>query len=144
MPRVLKSTIFIWVIASASIAGAASADDFKPKQAGKWQVTARLTTVAPDEDGPILTSGNAVTGLAVAVNDDTVPTLGFTYFFTDHVAVEAILGTSKHDIRAQGGTTDVLVHETWVLPPVVTAQYHFNPKGKVSPYVGAGVNFMNW
>ena len=144
MPRVLKTTIFIWIIASAGIAGAACADEFNPKQAGKWQVSARLTTVAPDENGPILTSADAATGLAVAVNDDTVPTLGFTYFFTDHVAVEAILGTSRHEIRAQGGTTDVPVHETWVLPPVVTAQYHFNPKGKVSPYIGAGVNFMNW
>jgi outer membrane protein len=31
-----------------------------------------------------------------------------------------------------------------VLPPVVTLQYHFNPAGKVSPYVGAGVNYMDW
>jgi outer membrane protein len=144
MSRVLKTTIFIWIITSAGIAGAAAANDFIPKQAGKWQVTARLTTVAPDEDGPILTSANAATGLAVAVSNDTVPTLGFTYFVTDHIAVEAILGTSKHEIRAQGGTTDVMVHETWVLPPVVTAQYHFAPNARVSPYVGAGVNFMNW
>jgi outer membrane protein len=131
-------------MSAAAISATAMAQDFKPKQAGQWQVTARMTTVAPDEDGAILTSAGAATGLNVAVNDDTVPTLGFTYFFTDHIAVEAILGTSQHEIRAQGGTTDVAVHETWVLPPVIAAQYHFNPKGRVSPYVGAGVNFMNW
>ncbi|MBN8930529.1 MAG: OmpW family protein, partial [Rhizobium pusense] len=30
---------------------------------------------------------------------------------------------------------------TWVLPPTLTAQYHFNPKGAVRPYVGAGINY---
>jgi outer membrane protein len=30
------------------------------------------------------------------------------------------------------------------LPPVVTAHYHLITAGKVSPYVGAGVNYMNW
>ena len=144
MTRAFKTTLFVWVMSAAAISATAMAQDFKPKQAGQWQVTARMTTVAPDEDGAILTSAGAATGLNVAVNDDTVPTLGFTYFFTDHIAVEAILGTSQHEIRAQGGTTDVAVHETWVLPPVIAAQYHFNPKGRVSPYVGAGVNFMNW
>jgi outer membrane protein len=143
MTRVLIAA-FVGVISAAAMGGTATAQEFKPKQAGHWQVTTRLTTVAPDEDGDILTSAGAATGLKVGVDDDTVPTLGFTYFFTDHIAVEAILGTSQHEIRAYGGTTDVAVHETWVLPPVIAAQYHFNPKGRVSPYVGAGVNFMNW
>jgi len=35
-----------------------------------------------------------------------MPTLGFTYFLTDHIAVEAILGATQHEIRAQGGATD--------------------------------------
>jgi len=124
------------------LASTASAQDFKPKAKGQFIVATRLTTVAPDESGDIKTSAGVDSGLDVKVNDDTVPTLGFTYFFTDHVAVEGILGTSKHEVRAVGGTTDVKVHSTWVLPPVVTVQYHFNPKGRVSPYVGAGVNAM--
>lgn len=136
-------TMVILGIFGLAAAGAAGAQDFTPKQAGHWQVAARLTTVAPHESGDIK-AGTTDSGLDVVVNNDTVPTLGFTYFFTDHVAVEAILGTSQHEIRAVGGTTDVKVHETWVLPPVVTVQYHFNPKGKVSPYVGAGINYMNW
>ncbi len=71
-----------------------------------------------------------------------MPTLGFTYFFTDKIAVEAILGTTQHEIRAKGGATDVEVHKTWVLPPVVTVQYHPMTAAKVSPYVGAGINAM--
>jgi outer membrane protein len=34
------------------------------------------------------------------------------------------------------------VHETWVLPPVVTLQYRPTPNATVSPYVGAGVSYM--
>lgn len=117
---------------------------FTPKHKGAFILTTRLTTVAPAEKGDIVTAAGAASGLHVGVNNDTVPTLGFTYFLTDHVAVEGILGTSQHTIKALGPATDVVVHKTWVLPPVVTLQYHFNPAGKVSPYVGAGVNYMDW
>ena len=34
------------------------------------------------------------------------------------------------------------VRDTWVLPPVVTVQYHFAPAAKVDPYLGAGLNYM--
>ena len=60
----------------------------------------------------------------------------------DNIAVEVIAGTTKHTVKAQGPGTDVKVKETWVLPPVVALQYHFAPAGKISPYVGAGVNYM--
>jgi outer membrane protein len=105
-------------------------------------VTGRVTDVFSQADNAITTAAGADTGLKVDVGDSVMPTLGFTYFLTDHLAVEAILGTTRHDIRAQGGATDALVHETWVLPPVVTLQYRPLSTGRVSPYVGAGVNYM--
>ncbi|HRD45023.1 MAG TPA: OmpW family outer membrane protein [Caulobacter sp.] len=137
-------TLFAAAAAVALLAGAsaAGAEDFQPKAAGSWLVNFRATTVAPDESGPILTAAGAPTGLAAAVSDDTIPSLGISYFLTDKVAVEVILGTSKHEIDAVGGPTPVRVHETWVLPPVVSVQYHPLPAARVSPYVGAGVNYM--
>jgi outer membrane protein len=144
MTHILKTLAGLGILALAAGAGAGHAADFKPKQKGTIIVAARITTVAPDESGDIKTAAGVDSGLNVDVNNSTVPTLGFSYFFTDHIAVEGILGTSKHQIKAVGPSTDVEVHETWVLPPVVTLQYHFNPAGKVSPYVGAGVNYMNW
>lgn len=131
--------------AAALAAGAAlpaAAQDFTPKQKGVFIVAGRVTGVLPDEAGDIKTAAGVDSGLDVKVSDDTVPTLGFTYFVTDNVAIEAILGASNHEINAVGGATNVRVHETWVLPPVVTLQYHFAPAAKVSPYVGAGVNAM--
>lgn len=145
MTRLSTLALPLAVLAAAAAGAAHAADtDFVPKKAGQIVVVTRLTTVAPNEKGDILTAAGASTGLHVDVNNDTVPTLGFSYFFTDHVAVEAILGTSKHKIKAVGPSTDAEVHDTWVLPPVVALQYHFNPAGKVSPYVGAGINFMDW
>ena len=111
-------------------------------RAGDWIVTGRVTDVFSQADDAIKTAAAADTGLHVDVGDSVMPTLGFTYFLTDHLAVEAILGATKHEIRAQGGTTDVAVHETWVLPPVVTLQYRPLTEGRFSPYVGAGVNYM--
>lgn len=130
------------VLALGAAATSAQAEDFVPKSKGMIVVNTRVTNVNPDVNDAIKTAAGADTGLKVDVKDDTKPTLGFTYFFTDNIAVEAILGTTQHSIYAKGPGTNVLVHKTWVLPPVVTAQYHFNPKGKISPYVGAGVNAM--
>ena len=133
----MKRTLALALSASALImAGAAqaqTADAWQPPKAGDWIVTGRLTSVAPTTDDIITNAAGADSGLRVDVSDDLMPTLGFTYFFTDHIAVEAILGTTRHEIRAQGGATDVAVHETWVLPPVVTIQYRPLTEGRFSP-----------
>ena len=136
------ATLIAAGLLAAAAASPALAQDFTPKEKGTWLVTGRISDVAPSESGDIKTAAGADTGLNVEVSDFVVPTLGFTYFFTDNIAVEGILGTSKHEVSAKGvgGSTRVL--DTWVVPPVVTLQYHFNPKGRVSPYVGAGVNAM--
>ena len=126
----------------ASSAMAQSANDWQVARQGDWIVTGRITDVSSSADDSIFTSGGVDTGLNVDVGNSIMPTLGFTYFLTDNISVEAILGTTQHEIRAQGGATDVAVHETWVLPPVVTLQYRPMPEARVSPYVGAGINYM--
>lgn len=128
--------------AALAFAGAAQAQDFKPKTAGTKMINVRITEVAPQGTDPITTLAGASTGLRADVNYDVMPTVGLSYFFTDHVAVEVIAGTTKHTVRAKGGATNVKVKDVWVLPPVVSLQYHFAPDQKISPYVGAGVNYM--
>ena len=124
------------------VAGQSAAQDFTPKTTGTFILAGRVTDVSPDASGGINTVAGAATGLNVDVKADVMPTLGFTYFLNEHVAVEAILGTTKHVISAVGAGGTTAVHDTWVLPPVVTLQYHFQPKARVSPYVGAGLNAM--
>ena len=131
------------VAALTAAAGAAqAADDFQPEVAGQWMLNVRVTDVDPVAGSSINTGAGVATGLKANVNSDVVPTIGVSYFFTNNIAVEVIAGTSYHTIKAEGPGTDVAVHNTWVLPPVVTLQYHFLPAGRISPYVGAGVNYM--
>ena len=140
--RLAATTAVVAAAAFAAPAFAQTSVAWETPKKGDFVVTGRVTDVFSQADNAIRTAAGADTGLKVDVGDSVMPTLGFTYFLTDHLAVEAILGTTRHKIRAQGGATDVAVHETWVLPPVVTLQYRPLTHGRVSPYVGAGVNYM--
>ncbi|MBS0363915.1 MAG: outer membrane beta-barrel protein [Proteobacteria bacterium] len=141
----MKINHFISVFGGAAalaLAGAAYADDIVPKAAGTIVLDVRASDVGPVTDSAITTSTGGATGLKAKASDSVMPTLGVTYFFTPNWAVEAIAGTTQHTIKAVGGTTNVEVKDTWVLPPVVALQYHFAPAARFSPYVGAGVNYM--
>lgn len=129
-------------LAVLCLAGTAAAQEFQPKEKGLLILNLRATGVLTDAEDPIRTVAGADTGLKAKVGDDVMPTVGLTYFLTDHIAIEAIAGTTQHEVKAVGLATDVAVHKTWVLPPVVSLQYHFAPQARVSPYVGAGVNYM--
>lgn len=138
---IIRTTVAAFAAALAVTAGA-QAQDFQPKVKGGVVLNVRITEVAPQGSDPITTLAGASTGLRAKANYDVMPTIGVTYFFTDNLAVEAIAGTTQHTIRAKGGATDVKVKDTWVLPPVVSLQYHLAPQARFSPYVGAGVNYM--
>ena len=140
----LAAAVAVMTLATGAATGASAqtANDWQVARKGDWIVTGRITDVSSGADDSIFTAAGADTGLNVDVGNSTMPTLGFTYFLTDNISVEAILGATQHEIRAQGGATDVAVHETWVLPPVVTLQYRPAPEARVSPYVGAGINYM--
>jgi outer membrane protein len=129
-------------LSGLATACAAQAQAFQPKAKGDVVLNVRVTDIAPSGSDPITTLAGASTGLRAKAGYDVMPTIGVTYFLSDHLAVEAIAGTTQHTIRAKGPATDLKVKDTWVLPPIVTLQYHFAPQAQVSPYVGAGVNYM--
>lgn len=139
----MKKSLFVAAgLAALAACSYAQAEDYTPSKAGTWIVDLRATGVLPSNTDSIKTAAGADTGLKVHVSDSYTPTLGFTYFITDHIATEIILGTSQHIIKAMGPGTDVEVRDTWVLPPVVTLQYRPLPASRLNPYVGAGVNYM--
>lgn len=101
-----------------------------------WLVRLRAIDVAPSESSTVSIGGEA------KVDTSIVPELDITYFWSQNVATELILATSKHDVSAIGTALgDLSLGDTWVLPPTLLMQYHFNPEGTVKPYVGAGVNY---
>ena len=38
-------------------------------------------------------------------------------------------------------TNNLDVGNAWLLPPILTLQYHFTDFGAFKPYIGAGVNY---
>lgn len=139
----MTTKLFLALTVAAGLgATPALAQQITPKAKGDIVLNVRLTDVAPNAGDPIVTAAGAATGLKADVKDDIKPTIGLSYFLTDKLAVEVIAGTTQHTVKAVGAGTDVAVHKTWVLPPVVSLQYHPLPGARFSPYVGAGLNYM--
>lgn len=110
-------------------------------QQGDVLMRVRTILVAPNEkSGGILPS---LPGEKVAVGNSFMPEVDFTYMATNHLGFELVLATTKHKLSGRTGTTGSIgkLGSTWVLPPTLTAQYHFMPAGHVRPYVGAGINY---
>ncbi|WP_176594178.1 OmpW family protein [Sphingobium sp. EM0848] len=131
----LKSLLMGATAAGAMLAGSA--------QAAEGDVLLRLRgiLVAPNEkSGSVLP---AFPGEKVKVDNSIMPEVDITYMATNHIGFELIAATTKHNASGRTGTTGALgkLASTWVLPPTLTAQYHFLPESHIRPYVGAGVNY---
>ena len=110
--------------------------DFADKE--RWIIRARALMVEPDEGASISQIGGDVD-----IDEQYVPELDFTYFFTENVAAELILATTPHDVTAiNTAAGQVDLGTVWLLPPTLTFQYHFLPNSDTfRPYIGAGVNY---
>lgn len=110
-------------------------------KAGDTFVRVRAIMVAPTESsGGILPTFPTE---KVSVNNSIMPEIDITHMVSDHIGLELIAATTKHNAGGTSGTTGGIgkLASTWVLPPTLTVQYHFTPDAKVRPYVGAGVNY---
>ncbi len=103
------------------------------QSAGEWTLGFGLHSVEP-KDG-----NGELAGLDSDVGSNAQPTITFEYFIYDNVGIEVLVATPfEHSVRLDGlGKVGTVQH----LPPVVSLQYHFNGGGKVSPFVGAGLNY---
>lgn len=130
----VKHSVFkaILVAAALQFSASASADDGK----SPWLIRVRIIDVIPDEN-----SNTSIDG-AVNIGDRIVPELDIVYFWSDHFATELVLTTNSHNVGVTGTTLgDLDVGKVSLLPPTLLAQYHFNPEGKLRPYIGAGINY---
>lgn len=106
---------------------------------GDLLVRLRGVGVVPNEGSKV-----GIIGGDVTLSNTFIPELDFTYFFTNHIAAELILGTTKHDVgvvNSAAGNVDL--GSVWLLPPTLTAQYHFYTSSEkvFKPYIGAGLNY---
>ena len=105
---------------------------------GDWTFSAGIHQVAPKSDNGTLAGGT----LKVDVGSDIKPTVTAEYFVADNLGIEVLAALPfKHDISIAGlGRVGSTKH----LPPVATLQYHFNRQGRVSPFLGAGLNYTTF
>ncbi len=109
--------------------------------AGDVLVRLRAIVVTPNEKSGGINP--TFPGERVKLNDAVMPEVDVTYMATDNIGFELIASTTKHTASGTSGTTGSIgkLATTWVLPPTLTAQYHFNPRGTIRPYLGAGINY---
>ncbi|WP_413512682.1 OmpW/AlkL family protein [Myroides odoratus] len=117
----------------------------KEKESYNWQVRLRGVGVIPHNRADISTIGGQID-----VNNNFIPELDFTYFFTENLAAELILGTSRHSVGTLGSdltpvdmadNANVDLGSVWLLPPTLMVQYHHQVTDNFKPYVGVGVNY---
>lgn len=88
----------------------------------------------------VLTNASSPT-LGLDVRNTTDVALDVTYFLTPNVAIDVLATFLNTEVSAKGlgslGSVDLL-------PPIVTAQWHFAPQAQVRPYVGIGFNYNHF
>ncbi|OIR00086.1 outer membrane protein W precursor [mine drainage metagenome] len=139
---------------------AAIAPSFAMAEAGDIVVRLRATHVAPDEGSRLGSQTDATYGAGTAallygnagaqlqVGSNTIPEIDFSYYVTKNIAAELILALgTRHDVSIGGmgsgaAITSPALGSVNLLPPTLTAQWHFMPDTMFDPYVGAGVAYV--
>ena len=132
-------------------AGSAQAADLAPVYKGRSDrrhlepvaVRVRALGVLPDASGSsVNVAGSAALSSpnsGLSIGNAVVPELDISYFFTQNIAAELILGVTPHHITGTGALAGVDIGKTWLLPPTLMLQYHFTNFGAFQPYIGVGV-----
>lgn len=144
--RALAATASLLLLAPAAFAAdIAPLMDAAPEAAietvaasSPWQIRVRGLGVVTHDSGFV----DGAAGSGLSYSDSVIPELDISYYLTDNIAAELILGTTSANIYGEGSLASLgKVGKTWVLPPTLTLQYHFTDFGAFKPYVGAGVNY---
>jgi outer membrane protein len=114
---------------------------------GDIVVRLRATHVAPDETSKLSSVGGAVDGALVGasleVESNTIAEIDFSYYITKNIAAELILAAgTRHDVNVVGNAAAQKLGSVNLLPPTLTAQWHFNPDQTFDPYAGAGISYV--
>lgn len=114
---------------------AAAAAPALAQSAGDMTLSFGLGYVDPKSDNGVLAGDNATIGAS------TRPTIAFEYFVRDNIGIE-VLGALpfKHSIALDGARVGSTKH----LPPTLSVNYHIPTGGKITPFVGVGINYTTF
>lgn len=131
------------ILAALTVAtGTANAGDNN----GNFMVRLEGTKVVTQEGVNSMTlNGTALTGGDASVSDPFIPAATLTYFFNKNLAVELFCCAAKVNVDAKGSIAGLgKIADTWIFPPVLTLQYHFDPVMGFKPYVGVGAEYVHY
>ena len=127
-------------------------------EAGDFVVRLRATHVSPDVSSNLGGQTNATGPLSAQalygndnakldVGNNTIPEIDFSYYITKNIAAELILAVgTRHDVNISGlnvgAVKSASLGSVNLLPPTLTAQWHFMPDQTFDPYVGAGLAYV--
>jgi outer membrane protein len=155
----MRNTASLAVLAAALVgAFGAQAADLAPgpvytkapaaiEEWNPWMIRVRAVDVLPDGNSTVYYTGRpdlSSPNTSLRISDQAIPELDISYFFTQNLAAELILGVSRHSITGTGNLAGANIGKTTVLPPTLTFQYHFTQFGAFKPYVGLGVNYSTF
>lgn len=134
-----RTSLLLLAAIAAGLAAPASA-----QSRGDWTLGVGVHNVAPKSgngnlDATALGLGPLPT---TEVGDSARPTVTLEYFVRENLGIEVLAALPfQHDIDIRGIGK---VGSTRHLPPVVSLQYHFANDSRVTPFVGAGLNYTRF
>ncbi len=149
MQQTMRTTL------AAALAGAmaviAAPQAMAGDENGNFMARVQIAGVITQDDVTSMNSSVAGDLLAQGfdgdVTDEVIPSLTLTYFLNKNIAVELFCCFALHqvDLKAPNGVPLTgEIAESWIFPPALTLQYHFDPIGGFKPYVGAGLQYINF
>ncbi|MCR0981985.1 OmpW/AlkL family protein [Roseomonas populi] len=107
------------------------------KRAGDLVLGFGAIGMLPEDGGRV----DAIGGKPHASSTAT-PQLDLSYFLTPNLSLNLIAATTRHDVEVRGSALGAVdLGHVWALPPTLTLQFHPFPQARISPYVGAGLNY---
>lgn len=127
--------------AAASVASPAAAGDYN----GDFMVRVQGTYLLTDDNMKSATLGGAdISALVESYTTNSVlPTATLTYFLNKNVAVELFCCFATSNVKLKGAVVGE-VGDTWMFPPALTLQYHFDGMGGFKPYLGIGAQWIHF
>lgn len=114
-------------------------------ESGNFMVRVLGTVVAPDAEATVSAGGAVIPGADADVSTEVIPALTLSYFLTKNVAVELFCCFAKHEAEGKGSINALNeIADTWIFPPALTLQYHFDGFGSLKPYLGVGFQYINF
>jgi outer membrane protein len=104
---------------------------------GDWVLRVGAHNVDPKSNNGRLAGGT----LQAEIGSDIKPTFMLEYFLSRNLGFEILAALPfKHDVKLNGAKAADVKH----LPPTLSLSWHFNPEGRISPFVGVGVNYTTF